>query len=291
MILITGSTGQMGRVVIQQLLRRMPARQIAGLARDEGKATPLKEQGIAIRIGDYDDPASLDRAMQGVDRVLLIAGTDEHKRVQQHRNVVEAAQRAGVQCLAYTSRDLRDRDTLVNRLMVGHFQTEDLIRESGLSHIIFRNILYMDFIVGVVGPQVFETGIHLPAGEGRVAYALRSELGEAMANALVESECDDRTYHFTGSESSSFADVASALTELSGQEVRYTPVERSVFEAQLTERGVPTFIAERMSGFLTDIKHGQEDHVSDDMERFLGRKPASLREGLKALFRLQGLPG
>lgn len=286
MILITGATGQMGTVVIQNLLKKIPDHQIAGLARDEGKAAALKEQGIDIRLGDYDDLASLDRAMQGIEKVLLIAGTDENKRVQQHRNVVEAAKKAGVQCLTYTGRDLKDRNTLVNKLMVGHFQTEDVIRESGLNYIIFRNILYMDFIAGVVGDRVFETGIHLPAGQGRVAFALRSELGEAMANALVEGDCDNRTYHFTRSESYSFADVASALTELSGKEVGYTPIEKSAFEAQLTERGVPAFVAERMAGFLTDIKNGQEDNVSADMARFLGRKPASLEEGLKVLFKL-----
>lgn len=286
MILITGSTGQMGTVVIQNLLKKLPAGQVAGLAREEGKAAALKDQGVHIRLGDYDDPASLDRAMRGIDKVLLIAGTDEHKRVGQHRNVVEAAKKAGVRCLAYTSRDLKDRDTLVNTLMVGHFQTEDIIKESGLNYIIFRNILYMDFIAGVVGDRVLETGIHLPAGKGRVAFALRSELGEAMANALVEGDGDNQTYYFTGSEAYSFADVASALTELSGREVRYRPIESSAFEAQLTGRGVPGFIAQRMTGFLTDIKNGQEDHVSPDMSRFLGRTPASLKEGLKVLFKL-----
>lgn len=286
MILITGATGQMGTLVVQSLLKQMSASQIAGLARDEAKAASLKKQGIDVRMGDYDDVASLDRAMRGVEKVLLIAGTDEHRRVGQHRNVVEAAKGAGVRHLAYTSRDLKDRNTLVNKLMLGHFQTEDVIKESGLNSIIFRNILYMDFIVGVVGENVFETGIHLPAGQGKVAFALRSELAEAMANALIESDWNDRTYHFTGSEASSFADVASALTELSGREVRYTATEKSTFEAQLTGRGVPPFLAERMAGFLTDIKNGQEDHVSTDMTHFLGRQPASLREGLKVLFNL-----
>ncbi|UQN08698.1 SDR family oxidoreductase [Deinococcus sp. QL22] len=286
MMLITGATGQMGTLIIQSLLKKIPVDQVAGLARDEDKAAPLKVQGIDIRIGDYDDSAALERAMQGVEKVLLIAGTDEHKRVQQHQNVVDAAKKAGVRCIAYTSRDLKNRDTLVNQLMLGHFQTEDLIKESGLNYIIFRNILYMDFIAGVVGENVVETGIHLPAGEGRVAYALRSELAEAMARALVDSDWNNRTYHFTGSQSYSFADVASALTQLSGQEVRYTATEKSVFGAQLTGRGVPAFLAERIAGFLTDIKNGQEDHVSTDLAHFLGRTPASLTEGLKVLFKL-----
>jgi NAD(P)H dehydrogenase (quinone) len=286
MILITGASGQMGGVVIRQLLKRIPAAQIAGLARDATKAAPLKAQGIDIRIGDYDDPDSLDKAMQGVEKVLLIAGTDEHKRVGQHQNVVDAAKRAGVQRLAYTSRDLKDRNALTNTLMLGHFQTEDLIKTSGLNYMIFRNILYMDFIVGVVGKNVLETGIQLSAGAGRVAYALRDELGEAMANALLDGDWNDTTYRFTNARSYSFAEVAAALSELSGKAVQYTPIETSAFEAQLTGRGVPAFLAQRMAGFLTDIGNGQEDHVSTDLARFLGRQPASLEQGLKVLFKL-----
>ncbi|MFC4456221.1 SDR family oxidoreductase [Deinococcus sonorensis] len=290
MILITGATGQMGTTVIQQLLTRIPAGQIAALARDPQKGAALTAQGIDVRIADYDDPPSLERAMEGIEQVLLIAGTDEHRRVQQHRNVVEAAQRAGVRQLAYTSRDLKDRTTLNNQLMVGHFETEDIIRASGLNFILFRNILYMDFLVGAVGRTVFETGIQLPAGQGRVAYALRSELGEAMANALIDGEWDNRTYHFTGSETWSFEDVAATLSDLSGKAVRYQPVEASVFEEQLMGRGVPAVLAGRMTGFLTDIGNGQEDHVTHDLERFLGRPPVTLRQGLNLLFSLQGDP-
>ena len=286
MILITGASGQMGGVVIRQLLTRIPAGQIAGLARDAVKAEPLKAQGIDIRIGDYDDPGSLDKAMRGVDKVLLIAGTDEHKRVGQHQNVVDAAKRAGVQRLAYTSRDLKNRDALANKLMIGHFQTEDLIKASGLNHIIFRNILYMDFIVGVVGKNVLETGIQLSAGAGRVAYALRDELGEAMAYVLLDGDWNDTTYRFTNSQSYSFAEVAAALSELSGKRIQYTPIETSAFEARMTERGAPAFLSQRLSGFLTDIGNGQEDHVSPDLAHFLGRQPASLEEGLKVLFKL-----
>lgn len=286
MILVTGATGQLGTAVVHNLLKKTSADQIAALVRDESKASALKEQGVDIRVGNYDDTASLDKAMQDIEKVLLIAGTDEEKRVQQHQNVVDAAKRAGVQCIVYTSRTLKDRNTLVNQLMVGHFQTEDYVKESGLNYIIFRNVLYMDSIPAYVGEGFYDTGIHLPVGPGRVPFALRSEMGEAIANALLESDCDNRTYKLTGSEPYSFDDVAAALTNLSGKEVKYTPTEESAFEAQLKERGLPEVVARRFVGFLTDIKNGQEDEVSPDMEHLLGRKPATLEEGLKVLFKL-----
>ena len=284
MILVTGATGQLGTIVIQNLLKKTSADQIAGLVRDESKAAALKEQGVDIRTGNYDDPASLDKAIQ--DKVLLIAGTDEDNRVQQHQNVISAAKKTGVGCLAYTSRTLKDRTTVANKLMEGHFQTEDAIKASGLSYTIFRNVLYMDSLPYFVGEKVFEAGIHLPVGQGKIPFALRHDMGEAIANALLKDDCKNQTYHFTGSESYSFDNVSAALTKLSGKEVTYTPVEPSAFAAQIRERSAPEIIAQRAVGFMTDIKNGQEDEVSPDLETTLGRKPATLEEGLTALYNL-----
>ncbi len=286
MILITGATGKLGTAVVKNLLKNTSANQIAALVRDESKASALKETGVDIRIGNYDDPASLDKAMQGIEKVLLIAGTDENNRLRQHQNVVDAAKKAGVQCIAYTSRALKDRNTLVNKLMEGHFQTEDYIKECGLNYVIFRNVLYMDTIPQFVGERVFDTGIDLPTGQGRTSFALRSDMAEAIANALLENGCDRQTYQLTGSESYSFEDVAATLSDLSGKDIGYTPAQKSVFEAQMKERGVPEMMVQRVMGFLTDIKNGQEEEVSSDMENLLGRKPASLKEGLKVLLNL-----
>jgi NAD(P)H dehydrogenase (quinone) len=185
MILVTGATGHLGTAVIQTLLEKTSANQIAALVRDESKASALKEKGVDIRVGSYDDPASLDKAMQGIETVLLIAGTDEGTRLRQHRNIVDAAKKAGVQCIAYTSRSLKDRNTLVNKLMEGHFQTEDCIEASGLNYVLFCNVLYMDAIPQFVGERVLDTGIYFPTGQGRVPFALRSEMGEAIAHVLL----------------------------------------------------------------------------------------------------------
>jgi NAD(P)H dehydrogenase (quinone) len=285
MILVTGATGQLGTAVIDHLLKKTSANQIAALVRDESKASALKEQGVDIRVGSYDDPVSLDKAMQGIEKVLLIAGTDEENRLRQHKNVIDAAKRARVQCIAYTSRALKDRNTLANKLMEGHFQTEDYVKECGLNYILFRNILYMDTIGQFVGGgKVFDTGIDLPTGDGRVAFALRSEMGEAIANTLLESDRRNRIYQLTGSESYSFDDVAATLSDLSGKAVNYTPAEKSVFETQMKDRGTPEIMVRRVVGFMTDIKNGQESEVSPDLENLLGRKPASLKQGLKVLF-------
>ena len=186
MILVTGATGQLGKIVIENLIDKTAAKGIAALVRDESKAADLKDKGVDIRVGNYDDIASLDQAMQGIDKVLLISGTDEEHRVQQHQNVVDAAKRAGVQFIAYTGRFMKDPDASANHLMDGHFKTEALIKASGLTYALFQNALYMDSLpLFLGGKQVFETGIAIPAGQGKVAYALRSDLGEAIANVLA----------------------------------------------------------------------------------------------------------
>jgi NAD(P)H dehydrogenase (quinone) len=286
MILITGATGHLGTAVIQTLLTKTPANQIVAFVRDEAKAADLKEKGVIIRIGDYNDTEALDRAMQGVEKVLLIAGGDAPNGLQQHQNVVDAAKKAGVTCIAYTSRALKDRDTLVNKLMVRHFQTEDYIKKSGLNYVLFRNILYMDTLPVFTGPTVFDTGIALPAGEGRVSFALRSDMGEAIANVLLQDDCDKQTYNFTGVESYSFGDVAAALTELSGKPVTYTDIAPAILAERMKGRGVPDVAIQRTIGFMTDIKNGQESVVSTDLEKWLGRKPASLKDGLTTLYKL-----
>ena len=287
MILVTGATGQLGKIVIENLMKKTAANQIAALVRDPNKAAELKDKGVDIRVGDYSDVASLDQAMRGIEKVLLISGTDEVNRVQQHQNVVDAAKRAGVKFIAYTGRFMKDPDTSGNHLMDGHFKTDALIKESGLTYALFQNALYMDslqFFLG--GERVFETGILIPAGHGKVAYALRRDLGEAIAQVLLEDVGESRIYKLTASEAWSFDDVAATLSELSGKTITYTSIDRPTFEAQMSQRGLPAQTYQRIADFYGDIRDGQLDEVTSEMETLLGRKPTALKEGLKILFAL-----
>ncbi len=285
-ILVTGATGILGNAVIETLLTAMPAQRIHVLSRNADKLAAMQLRGLTTFQGDYDDVASLEQAMQGVDTVLLVSAGDEGDRMQQHRNVIDAAKRTGVQAIAYTSRSLRDRETLANGLMQHHFDTEFYIETSGLDYTIFRNALYMDVIPMFVGRSVFETGIFQPAGDGKVAFALRKEMGEAIANVLLREPSTNKTYHFTGSAAYSFYDVAAVLTELSGKEVIYMPIDVPAFEYMMLEKGLPAQMVKKIIDFNTDILNNQESSISSDLEIALGRKPTGLTEGLKNLFRL-----
>ncbi|MFY0578938.1 SDR family oxidoreductase [Cystobacter fuscus] len=287
MILVTGATGQLGSAVVHRLLERTAGADIAALARDESKARALAARGVSVRVGDYDDTAALDRAMAGVDRVLLIAGNTPQRRVQQHQNVIDAARRAGVGLIGFASRSLRDVQGSENTLMHDYFETEDRIRRSGLPHVLFRNALYLDTVPTYVGGRrVFETGIRLPASDGKVAYALRREMGEALANAMLDHEGPDRTYVVAASRGYTFDDVAAALTEVSGRTIDYTRISDEEYVADAARAGLPEHLARRFLGFFSDIRSHQLDETSSDLETLLGRTPTRLPEGLREVFGL-----
>ncbi len=285
MILVTGATGHLGSATIAHLLKNTTADKIAALARDEIKARDLNEKVVEVRIGTYDDIASLDRAFQGVGKVLLISGTDPN-RLQQHKNVVDAAKKAGVKHIVYTGFSLKDIHTsALTGLLEANFQTEDYIKASGLRYTFLRNTLYTDGIPMFAGEKVFETGIALPAGNGKVPYALRREMGEAAANVLLQTGHDNNTYEITGNELYSYADVAKTLSGLSGKDIAYNDVDAETFPDQLKQAGIPEFVSYLITGYATDTKNNQFEAVSKDLERLLGRKPATLKEGLKEVYK------
>lgn len=286
-ILITGATGHLGRAVIDQLLKNTGLDNIVALARDENKAKSLKEKGIEVRLGTFDDTASLDHALQGIEKVLLISTADPN-RFQQHRNVVDAAKKAGVTFLAYTSVPLKDLNSAASKpLLESHLQTEDYIKSSGLHYAFLRNNIYVDMVPIYVGEKVFETGIYLPAGDGKLPFALRREMGEGTANLLSRSnQHENKTYDITNTELYSFEDVAEVLSELSGKIVTYRNADLDEFTKMLKARHVAEKFIFIFTAFVTDFKNHQYEKATDDLEKLLGRKPATLKEALKELYKL-----
>jgi NAD(P)H dehydrogenase (quinone) len=288
MILITGATGQLGTSVVRQLLTRTGASDIAVLVRDPDKASGLAERGVSVRRGDYGDTGSLARAMDGVSRVLLIATNEIQlpERERQHQNVIDAARAAGVELLGFTSRSLNDAAGSQNALMRDYFEVEARIRESGVPAVIFRNAQYLDtLLVSLGGSTVFEAGIRVPAGQGGVAYALRREMGEAAANAMLDHTGGSHTYVLAAPKAYTFEDVALALTEISGSAVSYTSVSDDDFIAHAVAGGMPEPMARYLVGFFADVRGNRLDETSTDLQTLLGRAPASLKDGLAELFR------
>lgn len=286
--LVTGATGGLGRAVVDTLLQTVPADQVAVLVRDPAKAADLQAQGVTIRQGNYDDYASLVQAFAGIEKLFLVSGNDVANRVPQHTNAVNAAKEAGVKHVVYTSfqRRTEDGSSAAAFIAEAHLATEKLLKESGLTYTFLRNALYYEVLPLFMGPVLESGTIYLPAGEGRSAYASRADLGAAGAAVLAGQGHENKSYDLATSESYSFHDVAHLLSELSGQEIRYVSPTAEEFGTQLAGAGVPAGAIHLTAGFSVAIAQGEFDFPSTDLEKLLGHAPLSLREFLKAHYKL-----
>ncbi len=287
MILIGGATGQLGKAVVSQLLKRSEKRSFAVLARDADKAKIYASQGVELRFADFDIPETLPAAFAGVERFLFISTMSQDRSEQQAR-VVEAAAAAGVKHIVYTGLAIADiQSSGVRDLMASHFETEDRIHNSGMSWTFLRNTMYAEAIAQITGPRVLTNGLALPGGTGRVPYALREEMGEAAANLLLQEGHVGKTYAITGNDAWSYADVAAALSRLTGKDLGYQDITEEALRSALRAIGTPEFPIWLTLGTLHDIKSGQYDIQSRDLENLLGRAPKSLDAMLRSVF---GLP-
>lgn len=285
MILVTGATGYLGGAAVDQLLKHLSPQEFAILARDEKKAQSFADKGIKVRIGDFDNQDSLDKAFKDIHKILLIPTIVPH-RLEQNKSVTDIAVKNGVKHIVFAGISHKNIDASVVEGLDAHFKTEDYIRESGLTYTFLRNNLYMDTLPFYAGENVFETGFYLPAGNGKVPFALRREMGEAAANVLLQTGHENKTYEIGGNALYSYQDVADVLSEISEKKVIYTPAEPEVFTQQLKDAGVDDFINFVITGFNIDIKNGQFEIITNDLEKLLGRKPVNLKDGMKEVFGL-----
>ncbi len=286
MILVTGATGQLGSSVISQLNKVSSKDQFAIFARDEKKAIKYKEQGIEVRLGDFNQISSLGHAFEGITKLLLIS-TMEFNRFEQHKNVIDAAKMAGVKHIIYTGLAIQDIETSnVKELMQSHFDTEKYIQASGLDFTFVRNTMYTDAIPQIIGEAVFDTGIYLSGGDGKVPYTLRREMGEAIANILVQDNHENKTYNITGDIAYSYADIAQTLGELSHKKIDYIDLDETVYEQFLIDLHLPEFLVYLTKGTVVDIKQHQYEVNNSDLKTLLGRPPLDLKSALKELYKL-----
>ncbi|MCW5719790.1 MAG: SDR family oxidoreductase [Devosia sp.] len=284
MILISGATGNLGREVVAQLKTQIPAGDFVVLARDADKAGHFIDQGIAVRIADFDDPDSLSAAFKGIDTFLFVS-TTSHDRARQQMRAVDIAAANGIKRIVYTGLAIKDIDTsAVRDLMLSHFQTEDHIRASGMAYTFMRNTMYAEAIPQIAGPKAPSDGIFLPGGDGRVPYALRSEMAEAAANVLLQSGHIGKTYDITGLGSWTYGDVAESLSKQAGRPLRYQDISPAALQQALKAAELPEFMIWLTLGTLRDIKAQQYDLPSDDLANLLGRAPAKLDSMMQVVF-------
>jgi NAD(P)H dehydrogenase (quinone) len=281
---VTGSTGAFGSLVIQRLLDfKVPASSIVALVHNQSKTAHLVNLGLETRLADYDQPSTLDRALQGVDRLLLVSGSEVGKRLRQHTNVISAAKKAGVKLLVYTS--LSHADTSVSPLAPEHKGTEEFLKTSGVPFVILRNNWYTENYSTDL-KQARTTGIiEAAVGTGKVASASRSDYAEAAARVLIGEGHAGRTYELAG-EAWDYNALAKAASEVLGRPVVY----KTVNAAQRTQSLMAAGLSQDAAGFVValeqSIEAGSLAQAGEDLEKLLGRKPKSLTDGLKASLEL-----
>ena len=231
MIVVTGASGQLGRLVIQSLLAKVPASQIIAAVRQPARATDLAALGVQVRQADYTQAATLDAAFKGASKLLLISSSELGQRAAQHQNVIEAAKRAGVSLLAYTSILHADRSPL--GLAGEHVQTEALLKASGLPYVLLRNGWYTENYLASVPPALQHGAFIGSAGEGRISSAARADYAEAAAVVLTQADPAGKVYELAGDSAYTLADLAAELSRQSGKTIPYVNLSEADFKAAL----------------------------------------------------------
>jgi NAD(P)H dehydrogenase (quinone) len=285
-LLITGATGQLGRLVVEQLLAAgVPAGDIIATGRATDKIKDLADRGVQVRAADFDDPAAVRAAVAGADRVLLVSAMEPGGRVAQHRNVIDAAREAGVGLVAYTS--IVNGGTATIALAADHQATEELLRHSGVPYVLLRNGWYHENYTARL-PQFLAQGI-VPgsAGDGRISAAARADYAAAAVRVLTTDGHDGQAYELGGDEPFTMAQLAAEITVQSGKEVRYLNLPEAEYAEVLAEHGVPEQLAGMVAETDAAVAHGALHTASGDLAALAGRPAttlsAAVAEALRAL--------
>jgi len=266
MIAITGASGQLGRLVIHDLLRRVPASRIIALAR---KPESVQDLGVQVRQADYERPETLAAALEGVDKLLLISSNELGRRAPQHKAVIDAAREAGVKLLVYTS--VLRADTSPLGLAPEHAETEAHLKASGIPFVILRNGWYTENYTASI-PSALAHGAFLgSAGGGRIASAARADYAAAAAAVLLLDGQAGKTYELAGDTSYTLTDLAAEIARQSGKPVVYKDLPEAEFKGVLVGVGLPEGVAALLSDSDAGVAKGALQDEGRQLGRLIGR--------------------
>ncbi len=272
-LVVTGATGQFGRLVVESLLTRgVPADQIVATGRDTTRLAELATRGVRAVAADYDDVASLEAAFAGADKLLLVSGSEIGQRARQHTNAISAAGAAGVGFVAYTS--LVNADTSSLALADEHRATEAALRASGLAHALLRNGWYLENYTGQLATYL-QHGVAGAAGDGRVSAATRQDLADAAA-AVLTTDVADGTILELGGAAFTLTELADTISTASGTPVAYTDLDEATYRSVLVQAGLPEAYAALYADSDRGLSQGDLEVKGDDLATLIGRTPTTL---------------
>lgn len=262
MIVVTGASGQLGRLVVGGL----PADQVVAAARTPEKVADL---GVEVREADYDRPETLDKAFAGADTVLLISANEPGKRIPQHAAAVDAAKRAGAGRIVYTSAPYADTTDLV--LAPEHKATEELIRDTGLPFTFLRNGWYHENYEDTIARAATTGEVVGSAGAGRVASASRADFAAAAVAVLTGGGHENKVYELTGDTAWTFPEFAAEIAAVAGRPVSYRDLSPAEHQAYLEAAGTPPEVAAFVVALDQNIAAGTIAHTPGTLRQLIGR--------------------
>jgi NAD(P)H dehydrogenase (quinone) len=277
MIAVTGATGHLGRLVVTGLLDAgVPVGEVVAVVRNPRKAADLAERGVQVRQADYTDPPALESALQGVDRLLLVSGSEVGQRVPQHTNVLQAAKANGVGLVVYTSASRADDTPLP--LAPEHLATERLIADFGFPAVVLRNNWYFENYDQQI-TQAAQTGELVGSADGgRIAAATRADYAAGAVAVLTAEQPETGVLELGGDEAWTLSDLAAAVAAETGREVTYRDLSPEEHVRVLVAAGLPEGTAQFVVALDQAIARGALDTGSHALSELIGRPTTTLAE-------------
>ncbi|ACT46921.1 SDR family oxidoreductase [Methylotenera mobilis] len=276
MIVITGATGQLGRLVIAALLKTTPASNIVAAVRNLDKAKDLADLGVQVRYADYNQPASWDAALAGASKVLLISSSEIGQRFVQHRTVVDAAKRANVQLLAYTS--VLHADTSPLGLAAEHLATEQYLAKADVPFAILRHGWYTENYTGSLAASIAHGTLYGSAGDGKIASASRADYALADATVLTTENQAGKIYELAGDSAYTLTELAAEVSKQTGKTIHYVNLPEPEYQALLVKIGLPDAFAHLIADSDTGASKGALYDNSKQLTQLIGRATTPLAE-------------
>ena len=287
MLAITGASGQLGRLVIKQLLTQVPAGELVAVVRNPAKVADLAQAGVQVRVADYNDQAALAVAFSGVEKVLLISSSEVGQRVSQHRQVIEAAKQAEVKLIAYTS--LLHATSSPLGLAAEHVETEQLLAKSGIPFVLLRNGWYSENYLASLPPALQHGVLIGSAGEGKISAATRADYAAAAAKVLTLDNQKGKVYELAGDHGWTLTELADEVSKQTGTPLRYQNLSEADFKAALLGAGLPEWLAAMLADSDTGASKGGLFDEQHQLSQLIGRPTETLSVSVKkALAALNG---
>jgi NAD(P)H dehydrogenase (quinone) len=284
-IVVTGATGQLGRLTVEALLRRgVPASDVVATGRDIAGIKDLADRGVVLRRADFTDPDSLATAFAGAEKLLLIsASIPVDERVANHRRAIDAALAAGVSLVAYTS--TLQADTAATIIGATHRATEEYLRERLVPSVLLRNGWYLENYTAQL-PMILQNGTVIgAAAQGKVSAASRADYAEAAAVVLTTEGHADAVYELGGDEAFTLAELAAAIETAAGKQVTYADLAAHKLVEALTNAGLPAELANVLADADLGLSRGELFTSSGDLRRLIGRPTTPLANAVAEALR------